>query len=58
VTPTTPELPTPETFAEADAHAAASQPPAITREVEAKPASSVQDTAPAASEVLKDAKAS
>ena len=44
----------PETFAEADAHAAAPQPLAITREVQA----AAQDIAPAAPDVLKDAKAS
>ena len=33
VTPTTPAAPTPETFVEAEAHAAASEPLAITREV-------------------------
>jgi sec-independent protein translocase protein TatB len=56
VTPTTPEAPIPETFTEADAHAAASQPLAIVQEaqVQAPP----QDTAPAAPDVLKDAKAS
>jgi sec-independent protein translocase protein TatB len=56
VTPTTPEPPSPETFAEADAHAAAPEPLAITPEVQAEPAP--QDTAPAASDVLRDAKAS
>jgi sec-independent protein translocase protein TatB len=56
VIPTTPELPIPETFTEADAHAAAMEPLAITREVQPQPAQ--QDTAPAASDVLKDAKAS
>src|SRR5512140_853240 len=45
VTPTTPEMPIPETFTEADAHAAAAEPLAITREVQAQPAP--QDTAPA-----------
>jgi sec-independent protein translocase protein TatB len=54
VTPTTPAAPTPETFVEAEAHAAASEPLAITRE--AQPAT--QDTAPAAHDILKDAKAS
>ena len=54
VTPTTPAAPTPETFVEAEAHAAASEPLAITREVQATP----QDTAQAAPDVLKDAKAS
>ena len=52
VTPTTPVAPTPETFVEAEAHPAASEPLAITREVQAVP----QDTA--APDVLKDAKAS
>ena len=54
VTPTTPAAPTPETFVEAEAHAAASEPLAITREVQAVQ----QDVAPAAPDVLKDAKAS
>jgi sec-independent protein translocase protein TatB len=57
VTPTTPatskidapEMPIPETFTEADAHAAATEPLAITREVQAQPATP---------DVLKDAKAS
>src|SRR5258706_3663364 len=53
VTPTTPEAPIPETFTEADAHAAAMEPLAITREVQAPPAP--QDPAP---DLLKDAKAS
>jgi sec-independent protein translocase protein TatB len=53
VTPTTPEAPIPETFTEADAHAAAMEPLAITREVQAQPAP--QNPAP---DVLKDAKAS
>lgn len=53
-TVTTPEAPTPETFVEAEAHAAVSEPLAITREVEPAPVS--QDTAP--SEAIKDAKAS
>jgi sec-independent protein translocase protein TatB len=56
VTPTTPEMPIPETFTEADAHAAASEPLAITREAQAPPVA--QDAAPAAPEILKDAKAS
>jgi sec-independent protein translocase protein TatB len=56
VTPTTPEMPIPETFTEADAHAAASEPLAITREAQAPPVT--QDAAPAAPEILKDAKAS
>jgi sec-independent protein translocase protein TatB len=54
VTPTTPADPVPETFVEAEARAAASQPLAITREVQA----AAQDIAPAAPDVLKDAKAS
>lgn len=54
ITPTTPEAPTPETFIEAEAHAAVNEPLAITREVE--PASVAQDTAP--SDAIKDAKAS
>jgi sec-independent protein translocase protein TatB len=53
VTPTTPAEPVPETFVEAEAHAAASEPLVITREVQA-----TQDIAPAAPDVLKDAKAS
>ncbi len=52
-TPTTPEAPTPETFVEAEAHAAVNEPLAITREVEQTPVA--QDTAP---EAIKDAKAS
>jgi sec-independent protein translocase protein TatB len=54
--PTTPEPPIPETFTEADAHAAAMEPLAITREVQPLPAP--QDITPAAPDVLKDAKAS
>jgi len=64
VTPTTPatskidapDAPIPETFTEADAHTAASQPLAIVQEAQAQPAP--QDIAPAAPDVLKDAKAS
>src|SRR5260221_4752395 len=56
VTPTTPEMPIPETFTEAEAHAAAGEPLAITREAQAAPVA--QDAAPAAPEILKDAKAS
>ena len=56
VTPTTSETPIPEIFTEADAHALASQPLAIVQEAQLKPAP--QDTAPAAPDVLKDAKAS
>jgi sec-independent protein translocase protein TatB len=52
--PITPEPPTPETFVEAEAHAATTEPLAIVREVEAAP----QDTARETSDVLKDAKAS
>jgi sec-independent protein translocase protein TatB len=54
VIPTTPEAPTPETFTEADAHALASEPLAITREIQPAPV----DTTPVAPEILKDAKAS
>jgi sec-independent protein translocase protein TatB len=59
-TPTTPEAPTPEaptpqTFVEAETHAA-TEPLAVTREVE--PAAVPQDITPAASNELKDAKAS
>ena len=53
-TPTTPEAPTPETFVEAEAHAAANEPLAITREVEQ--AQVIQHTAPP--EAIKDVKAS
>jgi sec-independent protein translocase protein TatB len=56
VTPTTPQAPTPGTFAEAEAHAAASEPLAIVREAE--PAPVAQDTEPVAPDALKDAKAS
>jgi len=56
VTPTTPEPPIPETFTEADAHALASEPLAITREIQ--PQATPQDTAPANPDILKDAKAS
>ena len=56
VTPTPPEAPIPEIFTEADAHALASQPLAIVQEAQAQPAP--QDTAPAAPDILKDAKAS
>jgi len=54
VTPTTPAAPVPETFVEAEAHTAASEPLAITREVQA----AAQDVAPATPDILKDAKAS
>jgi sec-independent protein translocase protein TatB len=56
VTPTTPEPPTPETFVEASTHAATMEPLAITREVLPEPAP--PEAAPAAPDVLKDAKAS
>jgi sec-independent protein translocase protein TatB len=61
VTPTTPEPPTPQTFAEAETHAAAepsamTEPLVITPEIQVQPAP--QDTAPATPDVLKDAKAS
>jgi sec-independent protein translocase protein TatB len=55
VTPTTPAAPTPETFAEAEAHAA-NEPLAITREVQSEPVP--QDAAPTEPDVLKSAKAS
>src|SRR6476619_163231 len=53
-TPISTEAPTPETFVEAEAHAAVNEPLAITREVEPQ-APVEQDTAP---EAIKDAKAS
>ncbi|MCK1740817.1 twin-arginine translocase subunit TatB [Bradyrhizobium sp. 139] len=53
-TPTTPEAPTPETFVEAEEHAVANEPLAISREVEQAPVA--QDTSP--SEAIKDVKAS
>jgi len=56
VTPANPEIPIPETFTEADAQTLASQPLAITQEIQPQPAP--QDTAPATPDVLKDAKAS
>ncbi|MFB9266534.1 Sec-independent protein translocase protein TatB [Bradyrhizobium erythrophlei] len=56
VTPTTPATPTPETFVEAEAHAATSEPLAITQEAQREPAP--QDVAPAQPDVLKDARAS
>ena len=55
MTPTTPEPPTPQTFVEAETHAAA-EPLAITREVQAQP--DPLDITPSAPDVLKDAKAS
>ena len=54
VVPTTPAAPAPETFVEAETHAAASEPLAITPGVQA----AAQDTAPVTPDVLKDAKAS
>jgi sec-independent protein translocase protein TatB len=54
IIPATPEAPIPETFSEADAHALATEPLAITREIQPAP----QDATAAAPEVLKDAKAS
>jgi len=51
-----PEAPIPEIFTEADAHAAATEPLAITRE--ASPQPGPLDITPAAADVLKDAKAS
>jgi len=54
VTPTTPAAPTPETFVEAETHAALAEPLAITREVPPAPV----EIAPASPDVLKDAKAS
>ncbi len=56
VTPTTPEAPIPETFTEADAHAAAMEPLAITREAQVQPAP--EDAAPATPDIVKNAKAS
>ena len=54
--PTPAEPSIPETFTAVDAHAAALEPLAITREVQPLPAP--QDITPAAPDVLKDAKAS
>jgi sec-independent protein translocase protein TatB len=62
VTPTTPEPPTAETSVEAETHAAASEPLAITPEIEPPPAppdaAPAPPDAPASPNVLKDAKAS
>ena len=60
VTPTTPAAPTPETFVEAEAHQATSEPLIITREAESRESSATapQDITPPAAEILKDAKAS
>jgi sec-independent protein translocase protein TatB len=54
--PTTPEMPIPEAFTEADAYAAASQPLAIVREAQAEAAA--REAPPASSDAPKDAKAS
>src|ERR1700730_8504974 len=56
VMPTTPEAPIPETFSEADAHAAAMEPLAIARVVQ--PEGAPQHLAPTAPDILRDAKAS
>jgi sec-independent protein translocase protein TatB len=56
VIPTTPATPTPETFVEAEAHAAANEPLAIVSEAEPQPAAP-QD-APEVPDVQKSAKAS
>jgi sec-independent protein translocase protein TatB len=56
VTPTTPEMPTPQTFVEAEAHAAAAEPLAITREI--PPHAAPQDAAPENTDTFKGAKAS
>ena len=55
VMPTTPEAPIPETFSEADAHAAAMEPLAIARVVQPEAAPHPAPTAP---DILRDAKAS
>jgi sec-independent protein translocase protein TatB len=55
--PTTPEAPMPQTFVEAETHAATTEPLAITAEVQPMAAPS-QDAAPAVPDDLKDAKAS
>jgi sec-independent protein translocase protein TatB len=52
--PTTPAAPTPETFVEAETHAALGEPLAIVSEVHPAP----QEIAPAAHDVARDAKAS
>jgi sec-independent protein translocase protein TatB len=54
-----PQAPIPETFSEADAHALASEPLAITREVNAAPTEAPAAAQPAENpDILKDAKAS
>jgi sec-independent protein translocase protein TatB len=55
-TPTTPAAPTPETFVEAETHAATSEPLAITEEVQ--PQQPTPEATPAQPGVLKDARAS
>jgi sec-independent protein translocase protein TatB len=55
-TPTTPEPPTPETFVEAEAHAAQMEPLAITQEVQATPAVTA-DTPPAGLPVVAESHA-
>jgi sec-independent protein translocase protein TatB len=55
--PTTPEAPTPQTFVEAETHAATTEPLAITAEVQPV-ATPPQEAAPAVPDDLKDAKAS
>jgi sec-independent protein translocase protein TatB len=55
-TPAAPEVPIPEIFTEAAAHAAASQPLAIVQEAQAEAAA--RETAPASPDPVKDAKAS
>ena len=57
VIPTTPEAPTPETFVEATAHSAVTEPLVITPEIPAEPPVA-QHAAPAISDVPRDAKAS
>src|SRR6476469_6140336 len=56
VIPSTPQAPTPETFAEADAHVPAAQPLAIVQEVGAQAGS--PEAHPPTPDALKDAKAS
>jgi sec-independent protein translocase protein TatB len=56
-TPTTPEPPTSETLVETETHVAATEPPAITQDVQSQPA--LQETqTEAAAEIHRDAKAS
>jgi sec-independent protein translocase protein TatB len=55
-TPAKPDIPIPQIFTEADAHAAASQPLAIVQQ--AQPQTPPQETEPAAPGVARDAKAS